>query len=103
MVIVVSVVVGIVALVGYMLLSTGMNLGPSNLKHRFIGAGNLIGRSQADIIKVVGQPNSVSTAGNGGTLLQWQRQSETSAYHIALLFDAQGRCAGVTHEQSSGC
>ncbi len=41
-----------------------------------------------------GAPSSVSPAGDGGKLCQWIATS----YHIALLFDANDVCTGITHE-----
>ena len=73
-------------------------IGPTNLKIRFAQAGALSGRSKADIIAAVGNPTSVSGAPNGGSVLQWINTSAGGAYHVALLFDANGVCVGVTHE-----
>lgn len=71
------------------------------LKSKFANLGTLSGRTKAEIIAAVGQPSSVSSTGDGKTLLQWQHVSEAGGYHIALLFDAHDICEGVTHESSS--
>ena len=46
------------------------------------------------IVAACGAPSSVSPAGDGGKLCQWIATS----YHIALLFDANDVCTGITHE-----
>ena len=73
----------------------------SNTQNKFVRLGKLAGRSKEEIVKVVGPPTSVSSLPNGKTLLQWQHISRAGGYHIALRFDDQGRCEGVTHEHSS--
>ena len=88
------VLLGVVGLIGYGLL----NLGPTNLKLRFAQAGQLAGRTKADIVSTVGRPNSVSAGPDGGTMLQWINNSDAGAYHVVLLFDANDVCLGVTHE-----
>jgi hypothetical protein len=73
----------------------------SSIQKKFAGLGTLTGRTKEEIIKVVGPPTSISGLPNGKTLLQWQHISQAGGYHIALRFDDQGRCEGVTHEHSS--
>lgn len=63
------------------------------LAEKFGALGNLIGKNEADIVAAVGPPTSRSAMATG-QLLQWQR----TGYHIALIFDDQGQCGGVTHE-----
>jgi len=58
--------------------------------------GVVAGKSLADIQRVVGPPNSVSTVANGKVLYQWM----ATGYHVALLFK-DGICEGVTHESAS--
>jgi hypothetical protein len=72
-----------------------------SIKQKFATLGTIAGRSKADIIAAVGPPNSVSGMAEGKTLLQWQHTSQAGAYHIALLFDAEDICEGVTHEYAS--
>ena len=50
--------------------------------------------TRKDIVKVVGQPNQETPLPDGRTLLQWR----ATGYHIALVFEKNGRCFGVTHE-----
>jgi len=66
------------------------------LANKFASAGTLKDKSKEDIIKAVGPPNAISSAANGGQILQWL----SGGYHIVLLFDAGGICQGVTHEFS---
>jgi|ERR671926_1517645 hypothetical protein len=72
------------------------------LVQRFGRIGVIQGRTRAEIEEVVGPPNAVSAAA-GGVLLQWMETRGSiwtggESYHVALLFDADGVCAGVTHE-----
>jgi hypothetical protein len=64
------------------------------LQRSFQSLGNMIGKTDTQIIAVAGPPNSRSTLAGGRTLLQWQ----STGYHIALQFDADGKCLGITHE-----
>ena len=52
------------------------------------------GLTRKDIEKVAGPPNQVTPLPDGRTLLQWR----ATGYHIALVFEKNGRCFGVTHE-----
>ena len=70
------------------------------LAHRFSAMGTLAGRTRAEIESVVGPPQSWSGVGPGQQLLQWQHIDAESGYHIALVFDDNGVCGGVTHESS---
>ena len=71
-----------------------------SLQQKFAALGDLSGRSRAEIISAVGAPQSVSAVGGGKTLLQWQMVNQAGGYHIALLFDENDRCEGVTHESA---
>jgi hypothetical protein len=73
----------------------------ANLRKNFAALGNLRGRTKQEIIDAVGNPNSVSQAGAGKTLLQWMKTGADGAYHISLIFDANGICEGITHEYGS--
>ena len=64
------------------------------LRKRFVALGTLKGRKRAEIIRAVGQPASVTPLPDGRTLLQWR----ATGYHIALVFEKNGTCFGVTHE-----
>jgi hypothetical protein len=64
------------------------------LRKRFISLGTLKGMTRREIEKVAGPPNQVTPLPDGRTLLQWR----ATGYHIALVFEKNGRCFGVTHE-----
>ena len=64
------------------------------LHKRFVALGSLKGRTRKEIVKAVGQPASETPLPDGRTLLQWR----ATGYHIALVFEKDGRCFGVTHE-----
>ena len=64
------------------------------LRKQFVALGTLKGRTRSEIVKAVGEPGSETTLPDGRTLLQWR----ATGYHIALVFEKNGRCFGVTHE-----
>ncbi len=66
------------------------------LATKFAKLGTLKGRSYNEIVAACGAPASVSPMGDGQKLCQWMATS----YHIALLFDENNICLGVTHEAS---
>jgi hypothetical protein len=64
------------------------------LQQQFVDLGVLQGKTRSEIEAVVGAPNAVSAAGPDTILCQWM----ATGYHIALLFDVDGECQGVSHE-----
>lgn len=64
------------------------------LRKRFVALGSLKGRTRREIVKAVGEPAVETPLPDGRTLLQWR----ATGYHIALVFEKDGRCFGVTHE-----
>jgi hypothetical protein len=64
------------------------------LRKRFVALGSLKGRTRKEIVTAVGQPATETVLPDGRTLLQWR----ATGYHIALVFEKNGRCFGVTHE-----
>jgi hypothetical protein len=64
------------------------------LHKQFVALGTLKGRTRKEIVEAVGQPGTETTLPDGRTLLQWR----ATGYHIALVFEKDGRCFGVTHE-----
>jgi hypothetical protein len=64
------------------------------LRKRFVALGTLKGRTRREIVKAVGEPSTETPLPDGRTLLQWR----ATGYHIALVFEKNGRCFGVTHE-----
>lgn len=83
-------------LVMYWITSAAVRAPGRALQTKFVSIGVLKGKKKEDIIAVVGSPNSISAAPDGGQLLQWI----STGYHIAIVFDANGICQGVTHETS---
>ena len=63
------------------------------LKYKFEQLGIIQGKTLAEITAVVGLPNSISAISEGKILRQWQ----ATGYHIALLFDSNDICEGITH------
>ncbi len=66
----------------------GMSLGK-----KFVSLGILKGKTLAQIVAVCGNPTSNSYV-EGGSVKQWM----ATGYHIALLFDENDVCLGVSHE-----
>lgn len=64
------------------------------LHRRFVVLGSLKGRTRREIEKGVGPASQETPLPDGRTLLQWR----AAGYHIALMFEKNGRCVGVTHE-----
>ena len=64
------------------------------LRKRFIALGTLKGMTRKEIVRSVGEPGTETPLPDGRTLLQWR----ATGYHIALVFEKNGRCFGVTHE-----
>ena len=64
------------------------------LRKRFVALGSLKGRTRREIEKAVGPPAQETPIPGDRTLLQWR----STGYHIALVFEKNGRCVGVTHE-----
>jgi hypothetical protein len=64
------------------------------LRRKFLKLGRLKGQNKSVIFVLAGPPNAVSALPNGKTLCQWQ----AAGYHIALIFDADNICEGVSHE-----
>lgn len=58
--------------------------------------GQIAGVPYSKIVEACGTPSAVSAMGDGRTLKQWQAVS----YHIALLFDENDICIGVSSEIS---
>lgn len=56
--------------------------------------GVIAGKTYSEIVAVCGQPSAVSSLGDGTTLRQWQATS----YHIALVFDKNDVCTGISSE-----
>ena len=64
------------------------------LHKQFRALGSLKGRSRKEIEKAVGPAAQETELPDGRILLQWR----ATGYHIAIVFEKDGRCVGVTHE-----
>lgn len=64
------------------------------LRKQFEALGSLKGKTREEIVTAVGEPAQVTDLPGFGTLLQWR----ATGYHIALVFEEDGQCFGVTHE-----
>ena len=56
--------------------------------------GVIAGKTYDQIVAACGAPTSVSPVGDGNKLCQWM----ATGYHIALLFDENNVCLGISHE-----
>lgn len=83
----------ILGLVLYSIIRTSVRSKGRALQRKFVGLGTLKGRSEVEIVRVVGPPNARSAIANG-YLLQWLQPG----YHISLIFGADGVCQGVRHQ-----
>jgi len=80
----------------YALIHAGVRQPGSELRQKFVQAGNLQGKTLQEITALVGPPKSRSALPGGKVLHQWM----ATGYHIALRFDPNGVCEGVTHESA---
>lgn len=67
-----------------------------SLAKKFVSLGNIQGKSYREVVAVCGNPTAMSSTENG-KLCQWM----ATGYHIALLFDEEDKCVGITHEASA--
>lgn len=91
----------ILGLIGYLIMSAFVKAPGKLLQQKFAlltkdTNGTIAGKSLAEIVKVCGNPSSVSPMGNGTTLRQWI----STGYHLALLFDENDICLGISSETS---
>ena len=67
-----------------------------SLNQKFVALGTLSGKTYSEIVAKVGAPSATSAMAGGKTLRQWQ----ATGYHIALIFDKDDICEGITSEIS---
>jgi hypothetical protein len=67
-------------------------LTPYSLQRKFVKLGVLEGRTKDEIIAAVGPPSEISVDGAGRTILKWRSRY----FRIALGFDPDGKCSGVS-------
>lgn len=100
-------VIGIFALITigglilYIVQSVIVRASGTNLANKIAGVqntngGKIAGVPYSEIVAECGPPSSVSSMGDGTTLKQWQ----ATGYNIALLFDENDICIGVSSEIS---
>lgn len=63
-----------------------------SLSQKFVSLGDLRGKTLDEIVSVVGEPNATTSLVNGQSLVQWQ----ATGYLIALLFDENNICLGIS-------
>lgn len=83
-------------LIWYAITNAAVKAPGVSLNQKFVSLGTLSGKTLDEIVAVAGQPSAVSAMGDGRILRQWQATS----YHIALLFDENEVCLGVSSEIS---
>ena len=86
-------------LIWYLITSAAVKAPGSILQAKFAEltkdtGGVIAGKTYAEIVEKCGAPSSVSSTGTGGKLCQWM----ATGYHIALLFDEENVCLGISHE-----
>lgn len=89
-----SVVVAVIAVAVAPIIVRGLGTqltGP--LPQQFRRLGSMQGMSSDDVIAKIGPANS-RTAMADGTLLQWI----SNGYHIAIMFDSNGKFTSIQHE-----
>ena len=89
----------VLGLLGYAIMSAFVRAPGSVLQNKFGNLtkntnGVIAGKTYDEIVSTCGVPSSVSPTGDGGKLCQWM----ATGYHIALLFDANNVCIGISHE-----
>ena len=89
-------VTGAVAAVDLAIMDAVIRIPGNALNEKFVSLGELKGKTYAEIEAVVGAPSSVSGMDEGKTLRQWM----ATGYHIALLFDKDDACLGITSQTS---
>lgn len=72
----------------------------ASLQSKFVGLGNLKGKTFVEISDTVGQPNASTVTGNQ-TICTWTNPPLPGApiYSITLIF-TDGICAGIAQEQT---
>ena len=83
-------------LIYYALTSAFVKAPGTMLNQKFVNLGTLKGKTLQEITDVAGSPSAISVMGDGTKLYQWQATS----YHIALIFDENDICLGVSSEIS---
>ena len=97
--ILISIGTSILGFIGYLIMNAAVKAPGGLLQAKFANLtkdtnGVIAGKTYDEVVAACGAPTSVSPMGDGGKLCQWMATS----YHIALLFDAENVCIGISHE-----
>lgn len=88
--------ISVLGFIGYLITSAVVRAPGVSLSKKFVSLGTLVGKSYSQISRVCGPCTSVSALNDGKKLYQWM----ATGYHIALIFDENDICEGVSHEAS---
>lgn len=85
--------------IGYLIMGAMVKAPGSVLQTKFANLtkdsnGMIAGKTYEEVVAVCGLPSSNSPIGDGNRLCQWM----ATGYHIALLFDENNVCLGISHE-----
>ena len=83
-------------LILFVIISAVVRAPGNDLQKKFAKLGTLSGKHYSEIEKACGKPSSVSSLKDGKILRQWM----ATGYHIALIFDNNDICEGISHEAS---
>lgn len=89
----------VLGIIGYLIMTVVVRAPGTLLQGKFANLtkatnGVIAGKTYDEIVAACGAPSSVSPTGDGGKLCQWM----ATGYHIALVFDENNVCTGVSHE-----
>lgn len=88
-------VTGVLFIVMFILLFISSFSG-ARLQKKFVKLGNLKGLHYDYIVNEVGKPNAITNIKNNQIVAQWI----TDNYHIALIFDKNDICLGISSQTS---
>lgn len=96
-----SIGTSILGFIGYLIMGAMVKAPGAVLETKFANLvkdsnGVIAGKTYAEIVSVCGSPSAVSPVGDGKKLCQWL----ATGYHIALVFDENDICLGISHEVS---
>ena len=89
----------VLGFIGYLLIGALVKAPGGVMQAKFANltkdsGGVIAGKTYAQVVAACGNPTSVSPVGDGNKLCQWM----ATGYHIALVFDANDVCVGISHE-----
>ena len=97
----ISIGTSILGFIGYLVMSAMVKAPGALMQAKFSNltsssGGVIAGKTYDEIVAACGTPTSQSPVGDGHRLCQWM----ATGYHIALLFDENNVCLGISHEAS---